>query len=247
MSKYSFIFIFLMGSLGFPHFATGQSLSSDVLKNIGEYNLSENYKQLPLQYGFNALEPYIDAATMEIHYTKHHAGYVTNLNKALEGQPWAKKPLLELFQEIDQLPAAVRNHGGGHYNHQIFWQMLKPNGGGEATGPIADGISKGFGSFENFRKEFSAKALSRFGSGWVWLSVDRDGKLFISNTANQDNPLMNTEKQQGIPLLALDVWEHAYYLKYQNKRPDYVEAFWKVINWDEVNRRYLEAMKSLGK
>lgn len=247
MSKYKFIVIFLSGLFGFTQLASSQGLTADILKNSGEYNLSENYKQLPLPYDFNALEPYIDAATMEIHYTKHHAGYTTNLNKALEGQPWAKKPLLELFLEIDKLPAAVRNHGGGFYNHLIFWQMMKPNGGGEPTGAIAEGINKWFGSFEGFQKDFNSKALTRFGSGWAWLSVDSNGKLFISNTANQDNPIMNTEKEQGIPVLALDVWEHAYYLKYQSKRTDYVQAFWKVVNWDEVNRRYLEAMKCFGK
>lgn len=196
--------------------------------------------ELPaLPYAKDALEPNIDAQTMEIHHDKHHAGYVNNLNKALEGHPELQgKSLEELLGSIDSLPesirTAVRNNGGGHSNHSLFWQVMAPNAGGQPSGALADAINAAFGSFDNFKQQFAAAGGGRFGSGWAWLLVAPDGTLSITSTANQDSPLMEGKK----PILGLDVWEHAYYLKYQNRRPDYIAAWWNVVNWSEVARRY---------
>lgn len=192
-----------------------------------------------LPYAFDALEPYIDARTMEIHYTKHHQGYVTNLNKALEQHPeLSDKPLFELLQIVDTIPAdirlAIRNQGGGHSNHSLFWHIMKKNGGGMPRGKVAEDIIKLFGSFEAFKEQFNATAQTVFGSGWAWLSVDVVGKLVISSTPNQDSPLSHGL----LPIMGLDVWEHAYYLHYQNRRPDYINAWWHVINWDQVEENY---------
>lgn len=196
--------------------------------------------ELPaLPYAFNALEPHIDAMTMEIHHDRHHATYVNNLNAALEKHPELfEKSLEELLSNLDSVPedirTAVRNNGGGHANHTLFWEILSPNGGGAPTGELADAINSAFGSFDAFKEEFTKAATGRFGSGWAWLVVD-GGKLSVTSTPNQDTPLMEGKT----PILGLDVWEHAYYLKYQNKRPDYINAFWNVVNWDEVSKRYL--------
>lgn len=193
----------------------------------------------PLPYPNNALEPHFDAKTMEIHHDKHHATYVAKLNEALDKHPELKsKKLEELLTSINSIPddirGAVRNHGGGHLNHTIFWNNLIPNGGGQPSGPLADAISSAFGSFEDFKKKFSDAAAGRFGSGWAWLCVDRGGKLTIKDFPNQDNPLM-----EGLrPILGLDVWEHAYYLKFQNRRPEYIAAFWNVVNWNDVAQRF---------
>jgi len=191
-----------------------------------------------LPYPTDALEPSIDKMTMEIHHGKHHAAYVTNLNKALEGSEWASKPLEEILRGISKLPPAVRNNGGGHWNHSAFWNWLKPNGGGQPSGELGAAITRDFGSFEKFRELFSNAGATRFGSGWAWL-VKQDGKLVVGSTPNQDNPLMDISDLKGTPVLGLDVWEHAYYLKYQNRRPDYITAFWNVVNWDEASKRYL--------
>lgn len=195
--------------------------------------------QLPYEY--NALEPHIDKETMNIHHTKHHNTYVTNLNAALEGQEdLAGKSLEELLANIESVPenirTAVRNNGGGHANHSLFWELLSPNGGGEPTGELAEAIAAKFGSFESFKEEFAKAATTRFGSGWAWLTV-KDGELELSSTANQDSPLMEGKT----PILGLDVWEHAYYLNYQNRRPEYIASFWNVVNWDEVSKRYASA------
>jgi superoxide dismutase, Fe-Mn family len=195
----------------------------------------------PLPYAYNALEPHIDEQTMQIHHDRHHATYVNNLNAALEGHAdLQNKPLEELLASLDSVPekirTAVRNNGGGHANHTLFWEIMSPNGGGQPTGALADAINSTFGSFENFKAEFTKAATGRFGSGWAWLVVD-NGKLAITSTPNQDNPIMEGKT----PILGLDVWEHAYYLKYQNKRPDYIAAFWNVVNWAEVNKRYESA------
>lgn len=194
--------------------------------------------ELPaLPYAFDALEPHIDARTMEIHHDKHHAGYVNNLNKAVEGTDLEGKSLEELFANISNLPVAVRNNGGGHFNHSLFWKVMSPNGGGEPTGALADAMNSAFGSYEEFKIKFSAAAATRFGSGWAWL-VKTDSGLVITSTPNQDNPLMDLAKVKGNPILGLDVWEHAYYLAYQNRRPDYIGAWFNVINWEEVSRNF---------
>ncbi len=199
--------------------------------------------ELPaLPYAFDALEPHIDKQTMEIHHGRHHQTYVNNLNKALEGHAdLAEKSLEDLLRNLDEVPesirGAVRNNGGGHANHTLFWQIMSPNGGGNPTGEIASAIDSTFGSFEKFKEEFTKAATTRFGSGWAWLVVKKDGSLAVTSTPNQDTPLMEGDT----PILGIDVWEHAYYLKYQNKRPDYIEAWWNVVNWEEVNKRYLAA------
>ncbi len=203
-------------------------------------NMSHTLPALP--YAYDALEPHIDAKTMEIHHSRHHQTYINNLNAALADLPeLAVLPLEALLARIDSLPAqvqgAVRNHGGGHANHSLFWQVMSPQGGGEPDGELAAAIERDLGGLESFRQAFTQAALSRFGSGWAWLVVDGRGKLQVVSSANQDSPLM-----EGLtPILGLDVWEHAYYLKYQNKRPDYIAAFYNVIDWDEVARRYVAA------
>ncbi|MET3211495.1 MAG: superoxide dismutase [Bacillota bacterium] len=201
--------------------------------------------QLPeLPYAKDALEPHIDALTVEIHHDRHHNTYVTNLNAALENAPELQsKSLEDLISNLDSVPesirTAVRNNGGGHHNHSLFWEVIGPNGGGQPTGAIAEAISNELGGYDKFKEDFTKAATTRFGSGWAWLVVGKDGKLAITSTPNQDSPL-----SEGLtPVLGLDVWEHAYYLKYQNKRPDYIAAFYNVINWDEVNKRYAAAKK----
>lgn len=195
--------------------------------------------ELPnLDYAYNALEPHIDARTMEIHHSKHHAAYTNNLNKAIEGTPMEKMSIEDILKGLDMSNNAVRNNGGGFYNHNLFWKMMSPNGGGQPSGELAEAINKSFGSFDDFRKKFSDAAATRFGSGWAWLCVHPGGKLEVCSTPNQDNPLMPNVGCTGTPILGLDVWEHAYYLNYQNRRPDYISAFWNVINWEEIARRY---------
>ena len=202
-----------------------------------------SYTLPPLPYSFDALEPYIDAKTMEIHHDKHHNAYVTNLNKALESAPdLAKLSIEELCAQIAKVPeairTAVRNNGGGHLNHSMFWKLMKKGGGGEPSGDLGGAINTAFGSFADFKTKFAAAGTGRFGSGWAWLLI-RDGKLAIESTANQDNPIMDG----GKPVLGLDVWEHAYYLKYQNRRPDYIEAWWSVVNWAQAADNYSAAKK----
>jgi Fe-Mn family superoxide dismutase len=197
-----------------------------------------------LPYPAEALEPHIDKMTMEIHHGKHHNAYVTNLNNAIKDTPFATMELGEIMAKVTAKYPAVRNNGGGHYNHTLFWESLSPKGGGAPGGALAAAINATFGSFDKFKEAFNSEAKSRFGSGWAWLSVDKRGKLFISSTPNQDNPLMGRlVKQTGTPLLGLDVWEHAYYLKYQNRRPDYITAFWNVIDWNKVAERYAATLK----
>ncbi len=192
----------------------------------------------PLPYAFNALEPHIDARTMEIHHGKHHNAYVTNLNNAIAGSDAEKLSIEEICKNVSKYPVAVRNNGGGHYTHSLFWTILAPNAGGNPSGAVADAINSAFGSFDEFKSKFAAAAGGRFGSGWAWLVVDNNKKLQITSTPNQDNPLMDVAEVKGTPILGLDVWEHAYYLNYQNRRPDYIAAFWNVINWNEVNKRF---------
>jgi Fe-Mn family superoxide dismutase len=203
--------------------------------------MAHSLPQLP--YAHDALEPHIDAATMEIHHGKHHNGYVTKLNAAVEGTPFADTPVESVIADLSKLPdnirTAVRNNGGGHTNHSLFWRVMKKGGGGNPSGDLADAIKKDLGGYEKFKETFSKAATTRFGSGWAWLVFDTNGKLVVTSTPNQDNPLMRgVVDVVGTPLLGLDVWEHAYYLKYQNRRPDYIAAWWNVVNWDEVAARY---------
>ena len=197
--------------------------------------MSFTLPQLP--YAYDALEPHFDAMTMEIHHTKHHAAYVNNVNNAIAGTPADSMSIEEILKDITKYPAAVRNNGGGHYNHTLFWTILSPNGGGKPSGKLASAIDEAFGSFEKFQEKFNAAAATRFGSGWAWLCVN-GGKLEVCSTPNQDNPLMPDAGCSGTPVLGLDVWEHAYYLKFQNRRPDYIATFWNVVNWTEVEKRY---------
>ena len=198
-----------------------------------------SFKLPELNYSYDALEPHIDAKTMEIHHSKHHNGYTTNLNNAIEGTEMQNQSIEEICKS-ENLTGAVRNNGGGFYNHCLFWDILSPNGGGEPKDEVGEAINSSFGSFEDFKNEFAKAAATRFGSGWAWLCV-KNGALDICSTANQDNPLM-LDQCGGTPILALDVWEHAYYLNYQNRRPDYINAFFNVINWEEVNKRFKAAL-----
>lgn len=200
--------------------------------------------ELPkLNYAFNALEPHIDARTMEIHHGKHHQAYVTNLNNAITGTDAEKLSIEEICKNISKYPMAVRNNGGGHYNHTLFWEIMSPNAGGVPTNEVGKAIEAELGGFEKFKADFIQAGATRFGSGWAWLSVKADGKLCVCSTPNQDNPLMDIVDCKGTPILGMDVWEHAYYLNYQNRRPDYMGAFFNVINWNKVNELYLKAKK----
>ncbi len=202
-----------------------------------------SFELAPLPYANNALEPNFDALTMEIHHDRHHNAYVTNLNAAVTGTPLEGKTLLELFSTISTLAPAVRNNGGGHYNHDLFWNILSPTGGGAPVGTLGKAIDAKFGSFDAFKEEFKKASITRFGSGWAWLVAQKDGSVAVSSTPNQDNPLMDVADVKGFPVIGLDVWEHAYYLKFQNKRPDYVDAFWNVVDWNKAEVRYLAAQK----
>ncbi len=197
-----------------------------------------SFKLPKLPYAYDSLEPHIDARTMEIHHSKHHAGYTNNLNNAIAGTDLDDKTIEEILNNLDMTNAAVRNNGGGFYNHDLFWKIMSPNGGGEPTGDISSSINDAFGSYESFKDVFSKAAATRFGSGWAWLCVHKGGKVEVCSTPNQDNPLMPSVDCGGTPVLGLDVWEHAYYLNYQNRRPDYINAFFNVINWEEVSKRF---------
>lgn len=215
-------------------------MTNKINQSINRSNIMSKFELAPLPYAFNALEPYIDARTMEIHHDKHHAAYVNNLNKAVEGTGLEGKSLEELFKNISKAPAAVRNNGGGVYNHDLFWNVMGPNKGGQPSGALSDAINSTFGSFDKFKELFSNAGATRFGSGWAWLVVS-GGKLVVTSSPNQDNPLMDVSEVKGQPILGLDVWEHAYYLHYQNKRPDYIAAWWNVVNWDAVAKNFASA------
>jgi len=199
------------------------------------------FKLPDLPYAHNALEPHIDAKTMEIHHGKHHAGYTSKLNAAVEGTSLEGKSIEDILAGVSKHGNAVRNNGGGYYNHNLFWEVMSPKGGGKPGGELAEAINSAFGSFDNFKEAFSKAAATRFGSGWAWLIVDSNGTLQVTSSPNQDNPLMDLAETKGTPILGLDVWEHAYYLKYQNKRPDYINAFFNVVNWDAVGKKYMAA------
>jgi superoxide dismutase, Fe-Mn family len=196
----------------------------------------------PLPYANDALEPHFDALTMEIHHDRHHQAYVTNLNAAVAGTDLEGKTIEELMAGISKAPAPVRNNGGGHYNHTFFWNILAPNAGGSPVGTLATAIDSTFGSLDNLKAEFKKAGIGRFGSGWAWLIVKADGSLAITSTPNQDNPLMDVAEAKGTPILGLDVWEHAYYLKFQNKRPDYIDTFWNLVDWNGAEARYKAAL-----
>jgi Fe-Mn family superoxide dismutase len=196
------------------------------------------FKLPDLKYSYDALEPHIDARTMEIHHTKHHGGYTTKLNNAIEGTELEGKSIEEILSNVSNASTAVRNNGGGYYNHNLFWEVMSPDGGGVPSGELMSAIDKNFGSFDAFKEEFNKAAATRFGSGWAWLIKNDSGQLVVTSTPNQDSPVMDIAEVKGTPILGLDVWEHAYYLKYQNKRPEYIEAFWNVINWNEVEKRF---------
>jgi len=203
-------------------------------------NMEEDmaFKLPDLKYDYNALEPSIDARTMEIHHSKHHGGYTTKLNNAVEGTDLEGKSIEEILSGVSNHSTAVRNNGGGYYNHNLFWEVMGPDGGGTPSGDLADAINKDFGSFDKFKEEFNNAAATRFGSGWAWLVKQNGGKLMVTSTPNQDNPLMDIVAVDGTPILGLDVWEHAYYLNYQNRRPEYIDAFWNVVNWKAVESRF---------
>lgn len=217
---------------------------SDLLAQPHQQVIGTGFTQTPLPYAYPALEPHIDARTMEIHFTKHAAAYASNLRDAAkdEGVDTAQ-PLEQVLGSISKYSTKMRNNGGGHYNHELFWSILQPMGGAGPVGPLLSAIQASFGSYEAFVSQFEAAAKTRFGSGWAWLLVDASGKLVVSSTPNQDNPLMDIAEVKGTPILGLDVWEHAYYLHYQNRRPDYVAAFWKVVNWNAVAARFAAASK----
>ncbi len=233
MNKRTFIktgFILSAGSLLAPAVGSKKVFGS-VLSNMQ----ASEFTQVPLGFAFNALEPYIDAQTMELHYTKHHAGYTSKFNAAVKNEGLSGKSIKDIFAETSKHSASIRNNGGGYFNHNLFWQGLSPTGGGKPKSRLLNAINKDFGSFENFKTEFSGKAGSVFGSGWAWL-IKKDGKLKITSSPNQDNPLMDIAEEKGTPLLCLDVWEHAYYLHYQNRRAEYIAAFWNIVNWNFVEK-----------
>lgn len=224
---------------------TTEQINND-LKNQNVMETRTKFEFQPLPYPYDALEPFIDKQTVEIHYSRHHKAYYDNFMNAIKGTPIESMDILDIFKSISKYPVAVRNNSGGYFNHTFYWENMKPHGGGLPEGKLMEGITRTFGSFEEFKKALTEAGKTRFGSGWAWLSLDDKGIMFISSTPNQDNPLMDIAEKKGIPLLTIDVWEHAYYLKYQNKRADYIDAFWNIVNWETVAKRYENALKSLN-
>jgi len=239
------VVLFATFSFAGKPFPADNSFWNKAFAKLAESQLTGQSKQLPLPYAYNALEPSVDAKTMEIHYSKHHAAYTKNMNDATTGPEYTSKTLFQLFTEIEKYPVLVKNNGGGFYNHLLFWTLMAPSSGQEPAGDLLKAINDAFGSVDKFKEVFGNAGKKQFGSGWAWLSVNENGKLAVSSTPNQDNPLMSTTEVRGIPVLTLDVWEHAYYLQYQNRRAEYVDAFWKIVNWKEVSRRYDEAILAL--
>ncbi len=237
-------------ALQYSFIAKAQNATKDLAvnnpKNQNIMSTTNKFEFNPLPYGYEGLEPFIDKQTVEIHYSKHHKAYYEKFLNAIKDSEMESMDITDIFKNISKYPAAVRNNGGGYYNHTFYWEGMKPNGGILPNGKLSEAITKTFGSVEEFKKQFSEAGKTRFGSGWAWLSIDNKGNMFINSSPNQDNPLMDISEKKGIPLLTMDVWEHAYYLKYQNKRADYVDAFWNVVNWEEVTRRYETALKAEG-
>jgi Fe-Mn family superoxide dismutase len=241
MNRRKFIYsaVALGASAAFGPYAKSMTNSSS--KDSRNRNIATKFELPALPYAYDALEPYIDKMTMEIHHDKHHQGYVTKLNNAVEGTEMATKTLDQLVINASKYPVTVRNNGGGHWNHSLFWTLMKKNGEGKPSGVLADAITSSFGSFDEFKAQFKTAAATRFGSGWAWLVVQK-GKLAVGSTPNQDNPLMDIADFRGTPILGLDVWEHAYYLKYQNRRLEYIDNWWNVVNWTEAAKRFSEAI-----
>jgi len=221
--------------------ATGNGKSNALLLSLVPYGAA-GFEQQALKYAFDALAPNVDAQTMELHYGKHHAGYTKKFNAALTDANVETTDIHEIFAHVSSYPAGVRNNGGGYFNHALYWNFMSPDGGGQAGGKLLTAIEKSFGSFDEFKQEFSTAAATQFGSGWAWLVLDEEGTLRVSATANQDNPLMDDARVKGTPLLNIDVWEHAYYLNYQNRRKEYITNFWNIVNWDMVEKLYVEAI-----
>lgn len=215
----------------------GALISGRAFSSVNNNSQENEFEQTPLGYDFSALEPYIDAQTMELHYTKHHAGYTAKFNAAVQAEGLSEKGLKAIFASVSKYSSSIRNNGGGYYNHELYWKVMNPKGGGTPSGSLMKSIEKSFGSFEEFKSQFSKSAATVFGSGWAWL-INQDGKLKITQTPNQDNPLMDVTKEKGYPLLAIDVWEHAYYLKYQNMRSSYIDAFMNVVDWNYIAKRF---------
>lgn len=249
-----FVVLLIIGFLGLPYISIAQTRDtlkgkmlmpqrSNQFNKLVGINQTNKFTFQPLPYSYEALEPYIDKLTVEIHYSKHHKAYYDNFINAIKGTEMESMDILDIFGNISKYPVAVRNNGGGYFNHTFYWEGLKAQGGGLPTGELLEALTGSFSSFDEFKKQFSDAGKTTFGSGWAWLSVGDDGKLFVSSTPNQDNPLMDIAEKKGIPLLVMDVWEHAYYLKYQNKRADYIDAFLNLVNWEEVARRYETALR----
>ena len=236
-------FILESGKAGLGLYLGSTLLSSYKVRNdLNTFNFPIGFQQDPLPYSYSALNEAIDATTMEIHYTKHAAAYASNLQAAAKKENIdTSKPVEDVLRNVSKYSTAVRNNGGGHYNHELFWKSMSPNGGNLPSGKLADAINSSFGSFETFKTQFSDAGKNRFGSGWAWLYLDSDKKLKIGSTPNQDNPLMDISEIKGFPVLGLDVWEHAYYLRYQNRRPEYIANWWKVVNWNFIQERYQSA------
>lgn len=220
------------------------NLANNNSKNQTAMNTSNKFEFQPLPYSYDALEPFIDKLTLEIHYSKHHKAYYDNFINAIKNTELESMDIMDIFRNASKYSMAIKNNSGGYFNHTFYWENMKAHGGGLPTGKLSEDIVKTFISFEEFKKQFSDTAKNRFGSGWAWLCLDERGNMFICSTPNQNNPLMDVADKKGIPLLTIDVWEHAYYLKYQNKRPDYIDAFWNVVNWEKVAERYETALKS---
>ncbi len=236
MDKRTFLKSVFLGSTGIFLAGLSSKLKAAKRKWNGEFALPE------LAYAFDALEPYIDARTMELHYSKHHAAYTNNFNAAVKEAGLTGKTAIEILSEVSKYPAAIRNHGGGFFNHKLFWKMLAPAKGQQPSADLMNALNRDFGTFDAFKEKFTAAAKTVFGSGWAWL-IMANGKLMITTTPNQDSPVMDIVADKGTPLLCLDVWEHAYYLKYQNRRPEYIDAFWNVVNWDFVSQRYTKGLE----
>jgi Superoxide dismutase len=251
MSKIKFVkALIIVGIIGLQSIITAQTKETPTVQinnNSKNQTAMETQNKLefhPLLYSYDAFEPYIDKLTVEIHYSKHHKAYYDNFMNAIKGTDMESMDIKDIFRNISKYPMAVRNNSGGYFNHTFYWESMKAHGGGVPTGKLSEAVTKTFSSFDEFKKQFSDAGKTRFGSGWAWLCLDEKGNLFICSTPNQDNPLMDIAEKKGIPLLTIDVWEHAYYLKYQNKRADYIEAFWNLVNWEAVAVRYENALKS---